>query len=104
VFYSSAYYSSYPSHKLKYGVANEHTLLPAGLLDLRCHTDTNKSVVGFELLQRLRRIINERKSSGLSTTILSSKSKDVDFCFVGLVELGKFISELLFRNVGSIGM
>jgi hypothetical protein len=60
--------------------------------------------VGFELLQCLWRIINERETSGFSTTILCSESKDVDFRLVGLVELGELVSELVLGDIGSVGV
>jgi hypothetical protein len=80
------------------------TLLSAGLLNLRRNTDTNQSVMGLELLQRLWGIVDESETSCLSTTKLSSQTKNIDLVLVGLVEFGELASEFVFRDVGAVGV
>jgi len=79
-------------------------LLSARLLNLICKSYTDQSIMGLELLQRLRRIIDERETSSLSTTELCLQTKDVDLLFAGLVEFGKLGSEFILCDVGTVGM
>jgi len=76
--------------------------LSAGLLDLVGHSNTNQSIVGFELLQCLWGIVNESETSCLSTTKLSLKTENVDLVLVGLVQLCKLASELILGDVGTV--
>ena len=78
--------------------------MSAGLLNLRCNTDTNQSVVGLELLQRLWGIVDESETSCLSTTELSSQTENIDLILVGLVQFGELGSEFVLGDVGAVGV
>jgi hypothetical protein len=58
--------------------------------------------VGFELLQRLGRIVDQRETSCLSTTILSLETENVDLVLVGLVHFGELATEFILGDVGSV--
>jgi len=58
----------------------------------------------LKLLQRLRRIIDERETRRLSTTKLSLETENVDLVLVGLVEFGEFASEFVLGDVGAVGV
>jgi hypothetical protein len=58
--------------------------------------------VGLELLQRLRRIVDESKTSCLSTTELSSQTENIDLILVGLVEFGELGSEFVLGDVCAV--
>jgi len=79
-------------------------LLSAGLVDLCGHSNTNQSVVGLKLLQRLWRIVHERESGRLSTTILRLQTENVDLVLVGLVHFGELASEFILGDVGTVGV
>lgn len=78
------------------------TLLSAWLLDLACKSNTDQSVVGFEFLQCLWRIVDESETGCLSTTELSLKTEDVNLVLAGLVETGKLFSELVLGDIGTV--
>jgi hypothetical protein len=58
--------------------------------------------VRLELLQRLGRIVDQRKTSCLSTTILCLETENVDLVFVGLVHFGELATEFILGDVGSV--
>ena len=72
------------------------------LLNLACKSNTNQSVVGLELLQRLGRIVDQSETSCLSTTILSLQTENVDLILVGLVHFGELATEFILGDVGSV--
>lgn len=77
-------------------------LLSAWLLDLASKSDANQSVVGLELLQSFRRIVDKGETGCLSTTILSLETEHVDLVLVGLVHFGELGSEFILGDVGSV--
>jgi len=79
-------------------------LLSAGLLDLCCHSYSDQAIMGLKLLQRLWRIVHERETSCLSTTILCLQAENVDLVLVGLVHFGELASEFLLGDVGTVGV
>lgn len=78
------------------------TLLSAWLLDLVGESNTDQSVMWLELLQCLRRIVDQGESSCLSTTELCLETENVDLVLVGLVHLGELSTELILGDVGSV--
>lgn len=76
-----------------------HTLLSAGLLNLRRLSVSDESVSRLELLHRLRRVVDERKPSALATAVLCPEAEAGDLVFVGLVEFGEFGAEFIFADV-----
>ena len=58
----------------------------------------------LKLLQRFRRIIDERETRRLSTTKLSLETENVHLVLVGLVEFGEFASEFVLGDVGAVGV
>jgi hypothetical protein len=49
-------------------------------------------------------VIDESKTSALATTILRAEAKDGDLVFGGLVEIGKLVTELIFRDIRPVWM
>ena len=60
--------------------------------------------MGLKLLQRFWRIVHERKTGCLSTTVLCLQTEDVDLVLVGLVHFGELASEFILGDVGAVGM
>jgi hypothetical protein len=83
---------------------SRRTLLSAGLLDLCCHSYSDQAIMGLKLLQRFWRIVHERKTGCLSTTVLCLQTEDVDLVLVGLVHFGELASEFILGDVGAVGM
>lgn len=81
--------------------SEKRTLLSARLLNLGGEANTDEAVVRLELLQRLGRVIDKGKSSGLATTELSPQAEDVDLVFCCLVEGGELVAKLILRYVGT---
>lgn len=79
-------------------------LLSAGLFDLGGVADTNESVVGFELLHGLDRVVDQGEPGGLATTVLRPHAEHVDLVLVGLVHFGEFRAEVVLGDVGSVGV
>ena len=77
------------------------TLLPAGLLDLGGHADTDQTVAGLELLHGLGRVVDEREAGGLATTELGAETEDGDLVLGGLVQGAELLAELLLGDVGT---
>lgn len=50
------------------------------------------------------RIVDERESSALPSTVLCPEAKAGDLIFVGFVEFGEFLAELVLGDVGAVGM
>jgi hypothetical protein len=82
----------------------KHTLLSGRLLDLGGHANTDKTVVGLELLHGLVGVVDESETSGLATTVLGAETEDGDLVLVGLVELGQLLAELVLGDVGTVGV
>lgn len=60
--------------------------------------------MGLKLLQSFGRIVDESETSCLSTTKLCLQTEYVDLVFAGLVEFGELASQLVFRDVGTVGV
>ena len=82
----------------------ERTLLSARLLNLLRGTNPHQSVVGFKLLHRLVRVVDQGESGALAAAVLCPESEDVDLVFVGFVEFGEFAAEFVFGDVGAVGV
>lgn len=79
-------------------------LLARSLLDLGSKADTDKTVVGLELLHGLGGIIDEGEASGLAATELGAETEDVDLVLGGLVEGGQLLAELVLGDVRTVGV
>jgi hypothetical protein len=88
----------------EYSSQKKHTLLSGRLLDLGGHANTDKTVVGLELLHGLVGVVDESETSGLATTVLGAETEDGDLVLVGLVELGELLAELILGDVGTVGV
>jgi len=49
-------------------------------------------------------VIDESETSALATTILRTEAEDGDLVFGGLVEIGKLVTELIFRDIRPVWM
>lgn len=78
--------------------------MPGGLLDLLGQADTDQAVVGLELLQGLRGVVDEGETSGLAATELGAQAEDGNLVLAGLVETGKLLAELILGDVGTVGV
>ena len=58
----------------------------------------------LEFLHRLIRVIYQRKSRAFTTAILCPEAENGDLVFVGFVELGEFVAEFVFGDVGAVGV
>lgn len=81
-----------------------HTLLSAGLLDLRAGTDADQAVVRLELLQGLLRVVDQSEAGALATTVLRAEPEDGHLVLVGLVQVGQLLAELILGDVGAVGV
>jgi hypothetical protein len=64
----------------------------------------DQSVSGLELLHRLDRIVDERETGGFAAAILCPQAEDVDLVFIGFVDGGEFVAEVVFGDVGAVGV
>lgn len=58
----------------------------------------------LKFLQGLVGIVNEGEASALATTVLSAETENGDLVLVGLVEVGKLITELVLGDIGAVGV
>jgi hypothetical protein len=58
----------------------------------------------LELFHDLMRIVDERESSALSSTVLCPEAEAGDLVFVNFVEFSEFLAELVLGDVGAVGM
>lgn len=56
----------------------------------------------LKLLHRLMALVNQSKPSRFSSTVLCAKTEAGYLVFVGFVELGEFLAEFVFRDVGAV--
>ena len=56
----------------------------------------------LEFLHHLIGVVDQREASALTTTVLSPEAKAADLVFVGFVELGKLLAELVFGDVRAV--
>ena len=58
----------------------------------------------LEFLQRFLRLVDECEASALPTTKVCAEAEDRHGILVGFVEFGEFGTELVFRNIGPVGV
>lgn len=58
----------------------------------------------LKLLHCLMRVVDERETGALASTILCPEAEDRDLVLVGFVHICEFLAELIFGNVGAIGV
>ncbi len=85
-------------------LVDRHTLLSAGLLDLLASTETDETVARLELLQGLSGVVDESEAGALATTVLCAEAEDGNLVLVGLVQVGKLLTELVLGDVGAVGV
>ena len=56
----------------------------------------------LELLHHLMAIIDQRKSRALASSVLCSEAETRDLIFVGFVELGELLAELVLFDVRAV--
>ena len=78
------------------------TLLPTSLLNLRSGPIPHQPVMRLELLHHLMAIIDQRKSRALASSVLCSEAETRDLIFVGFVELGELLAELVLFDVRAV--
>jgi hypothetical protein len=58
----------------------------------------------LEFLHRFDGVVDQGESRGLAATVLCAHAEDVDLVFVGFVDFGEFGAEVVFANIGAIGV
>ena len=58
----------------------------------------------LELLQRLMAVVDEGEAGTLAATVLGAEPEAGDLVLVGFVEVGEFLAELVFGDVGAVGV
>ena len=58
----------------------------------------------FELLHRLHAVVDECEAGGLAAAVLRAHAEDVDLIFVGFVHFGEFGAEVVFGDIGAVGV
>ena len=64
----------------------------------------SKSVLGFELLEKIHVVVDQGESSGLTASEVSAESKTRDDISCSLVHLGQFLGNLLLGDCGASRM
>lgn len=80
------------------------SLLSGWLLNLLSHAVSDQSVGWLESLGVGNGLIHQTETGGLSTTEVGSESEDGDGVFVGLVQFGQSLSQLVLGDIGSVGV
>jgi hypothetical protein len=80
------------------------SLLSGGLLDLLAKTVSNKTVAGLKLLESINRVVDETKTSRLATTVLGLQTENRDSILLSVVDAGKLLTEVILRDVSSVGV
>lgn len=78
--------------------------MTAGLLDLVGGSDTDEAVVGLELLQSLRGVVDKGEAGALATTVLGAETENGDLVLVGLVQVGELLAQLVLGDVRAVGV
>ena len=55
-------------------------------------------------LDRIRRVVDERKARALATTVLRPEAEAGDLVLGGLVEFGQLVAELVLADVLAVGV
>ena len=79
-------------------------LLSTRLLDLSGMPHPHQPIMRLELLHRLDRVVDERKARGFAAAVLGAHAEDVDLVLVRLVDFGEFGAEVVFADVGAVGV
>ena len=80
------------------------TLLPARLLNLCSRPIPHQPIMRLELLHHLMAVVNQSEPSRFASTELRAETETGYLVFVGFVELGKFLTEFVFGDIGAIGV
>ena len=56
------------------------------------------------MLHPLGRVVNERESRALPTTVLRPEAETADLVFLAFVEFTQLVAELIFGYVRAVGM
>lgn len=90
-----------PSHHVRKTV---RTLLPTSLLNLCSRPIPHQSIMRLELLHHLVAVVHQSEPSRFPSTVLCAEAKAGHLVFVGFVELGEFLAEFVFGDVGAVGV
>lgn len=82
----------------------KRTLLSRGTLGLGGEANPHQSVLGLKLLHGLGGVVDEGEAGGLAATVLGSETEDGDLVLLGLVEAAELLAELIFGDVGAVGV
>ena len=58
----------------------------------------------LKLLHHLMAVVDQGESGRFSSSVLCPEAEAGNLVFVGFVELGEFLTEFVFGDVGSVGM
>jgi len=58
----------------------------------------------LKLLHRDRRVVDQREACALAAAVLCSEAEDGDLVFGAFVEFGELGAEVVFRDVGPLGV
>ena len=58
----------------------------------------------LEFLHRLDGVVDQGEAGGLAAAVLGAHAEDVDLVFVRLVDFGEFGAEVVFADVGAVGV
>ena len=80
------------------------TLLPTGLLNLRSRPVPHQPIMRLEFLHHLVTVVDQGEPGRLASTVLCAETKAGHLILVGFVELGEFLAEFVFGDVGAVGV
>ena len=58
----------------------------------------------LKLLHRLMIVVDQGETGRLSSSVLCPETEAGHLVFVGFIELGEFLAEFVFGDVGSVGV
>lgn len=87
-----------------YGRAVVHTLLPASLLNLCSRPIPHQPIMRLKLLHHLMAVVYQSEPSRFASAVLCAETEAGYLVFVGLVEFGELLTELVLGDVGAVGV
>ena len=58
----------------------------------------------LKLLHHLMAVVDQGEAGRFSSSVLCPETEAGDLVFVGFVELGEFLAEFVFGDIGSVGV
>ena len=78
------------------------TLLPTSLLNLCSGPVPHQPIMRLELLHHLMAFVYQGETSRFASTVLCAETEAGYLVLVGFVELGEFLAEFVFGDVGAV--